>query len=694
MATYIGSTLSRGESGTAPFPTSKEADLKLSNVTVATITERDEIPEWKRSAKMRCHVTGIDKDYRLGTDVTIAGQVWTEINTTIPDNIVTEDEIFDADGYIQAALIQKLFINDAYVVTTEADMLAMTTVTGNVVVVTNSNSTDPSKTFIKLNNDDPSAIDDFSDITGNTGAVTSVNGETGAVSITMENLLAIQANVDKFNAQTASAPAVSQNTSSITTLQEDVDRLDTAVQELQTAKSLAAYTPNTAYVVDDYVVAINPANSVKELFRVTANVTDVSPYDATGSDYYEKIGDYYTKAEIDSKITDNLTESKDYTDAEINKVKTQIELSQEGIIGEVGSIAERDALTGGDDINGHTLSTGDRVMVEHFNRDRKVYSFTGTTGDIGAEFWKYIYLHETPEGAIFNVNKVAHGLVVKNVVTYKEIGSTGTYGYQKWTTGDDVAGLITAVTDANNYTVQTIGYFTGLTGLVDGSTYYAQSDGTIGTTVTGVRVLKAVSTTSGYIQIKNVVVRNKPQKFTTDGVQTDFTVVTDDPNPIIFLVDRGGNAQVDGYTVSGKTVVFTEAPDAGMTIGIHFFANISITGLPSRDKVYKALTPAAVITWDVANLLEGKAKITIPSAWSGTDIAFSLSNVRNGFTGLLAIYNNDSAIHNLTLPTGGIYSVTSGDSSTVELAANSITELSFVYDGVKIKVTKATFTTI
>lgn len=121
---------------------------------------------------------------------------------------------------------------------------------------------------------------------------------------------------------------------------------------------------------------------------------------------------------------------------------------------------------------------------------------------------------------------------------------------------------------------------------------------------------------------------------------------------------------------------------------------IEAAEIAKRNKTYTALTLAATIAWDVANLLEGKAKITIPASWAGTDIAFSLSNAANGFTGILSIYNDDSVIHNLTLPTAGIYAVTDGDTATVELGATSITELNFAHDGTKIKVTKGKFVTI
>lgn len=86
----------------------------------------------------------------------------------------------------------------------------------------------------------------------------------------------------------------------------------------------------------------------------------------------------------------------------------------------------------------------------------------------------------------------------------------------------------------------------------------------------------------------------EPQKFTGDGVITDFTLDTTDTNPMVFLVDVGGNNQLPKttanptgtYTVSGKVVSFVTAPSAGTTIGIHFFIDVhaaAMEPMPDAD---------------------------------------------------------------------------------------------------------------
>ncbi len=68
-------------------------------------------------------------------------------------------------------------------------------------------------------------------------------------------------------------------------------------------------------------------------------------------------------------------------------------------------------------------------------------------------------------------------------------------------TSTDSVGVVSAVTDANNFTLTTEGLVTGLSGLTAGSVYYLSgTPGAITTTVGTKHVLIADSTTSGYVQ--------------------------------------------------------------------------------------------------------------------------------------------------------------------------------------------------
>jgi hypothetical protein len=251
MAIAVTDRIRRGESGNSPFAVAWQDDLKIAFVTVADITARDAIYEWKRLPYMTVYVIATNTEYTLGTDLTIAGQVWTEKSYGVPDNVVTEDELFDINGFIQPQLIQNIFLNTSYVVASEAAMLALTSFTGNFFI-----RTDTSEVYIKLNNDDPSDISDFALASGGSGVI-SVNGSTGVVSVTIASLLAVGANQTAFDAAVTVSPTVAANVGAILTLQSDVTTLQGDLADLddyvQThlgiqALSAIAQTPTGAEV--------------------------------------------------------------------------------------------------------------------------------------------------------------------------------------------------------------------------------------------------------------------------------------------------------------------------------------------------------------------------------------------------------------------------------------------------------------
>lgn len=230
MPIYLGDTLQRGQSGAGAFPVAVEADLKVSSILVADLTARANIPSWKLMSKMLVYVISEDKNYRLEPDLV----TWTEVVSSDP-NALVYDDVFNSEGFIKSGLIQNLFINDSYVVASEAAMLALTTITGNAVI-----RTDTGQVFIKLNTNDPSVLADFADITGNTGAVTSVNGQTGSVSITIANLLAVAQNTTDFNTAVAAAPSVSTLIGAVSDLQTLYTTLSSNVSSIQiTVSSLS-----------------------------------------------------------------------------------------------------------------------------------------------------------------------------------------------------------------------------------------------------------------------------------------------------------------------------------------------------------------------------------------------------------------------------------------------------------------------
>lgn len=348
--TPIASELSRGQSGQGPFPLASQNNIKIGYVIVPDFASLATIETWRRFYGMIADVIG-DQRYRLEIDLT----TWTPLGSgTLPDDVLTEDEILDGEGYIKASLIRNLFINDSFVVASEAAMLALTTVTGNAII-----RTDTGAVFIKLNNDDPASLDDFADITANTGAVTTVNGQTGAVQITIANLLAVAQNVTDFQAAVSTSPAVTTQGSAISTLQSQVAALISAVDSLEGTgtRAIYKYDPLASYIIENYVIGTSGTGAL-ELFEVISNTTPgKSPYGVDAATFYKKVGDYYSKSETD----DLLGNKADRVDGKVPL--SQIPTSELGLK-VFANISTRDAFP--------SKYTGMRVLVVDATADPNI----------------------------------------------------------------------------------------------------------------------------------------------------------------------------------------------------------------------------------------------------------------------------------------------------------------------------------
>lgn len=220
MSQYVADTLRRGQSGLGTFPVVEQPDISVGYIVEADLTALQAIPTWRRRSKMKGFAITQNKTYELQTDLV----TWTDVTVTVPGNIVISTDLFDINGFIKPSLIQSIYATQSFVAVSQAAMLALTTLTGNIVV-----RTDNGHVYLKLNNNFPSLIGDFADITSNVGAVTSVNGMTGAVTVSVASLLAVPQNVTDFNTQVGIAPSVAANTSAISTLQGQVTALNSYV---------------------------------------------------------------------------------------------------------------------------------------------------------------------------------------------------------------------------------------------------------------------------------------------------------------------------------------------------------------------------------------------------------------------------------------------------------------------------------
>lgn len=97
-------------------------------------------------------------------------------------NVANGVAALDANGKIADSVLPPLAIGETFVVSSEADMLALTAQRGDICV-----RTDISKTYIKLNNNNPSTMADWQ-LFYTSGEVISVNGETGAVVLDADDI--------------------------------------------------------------------------------------------------------------------------------------------------------------------------------------------------------------------------------------------------------------------------------------------------------------------------------------------------------------------------------------------------------------------------------------------------------------------------------------------------------------------------
>lgn len=285
----IASTLQRRNN--ALFAIANEADLKISRMMVADDAARDAIPTYVRTAGMEVKVLasaeagGVKAYYELESDLA----TWTEISEA---NYILSSEkgspngvaVLDADGYIDASQIKNLFISTTYIVADQTAMLALTTTTGNVVMLTD--GADAGKVFLKLNNDDPALIGDFAELTSSV-AVSSVkageNGtpQTGSVVLTLASLLTATTDFTLFNTKVGASPSVSANTSAISTIQSDIGDINTAIALLQglAVEGITIHEETDAYDADRFVWA----NA--SVYRSLQSVPEDTPI--TDTDYWE-----------------------------------------------------------------------------------------------------------------------------------------------------------------------------------------------------------------------------------------------------------------------------------------------------------------------------------------------------------------------------------------------------------------------
>lgn len=179
------------------------------------------------------------------------------------------------------------------------------------------------------------------------------------------------------------------------------------------------------------------------------------------------------------------------------------------------------------------------------------------------------------------ITKSSHGFSLKDVIT---LNSSGVHVKVTDPASNKFVGLVTEVVDANSFRIHTAGYVTGLTGLTAGAIHYAQTDGTLGTTVTDMPVLFADSTTSGYILASGATASAGLRLGTAAG--TDTYTLTLSP-------------ALTEYT-AGLTVLvnFANANTGASTLNVDSLGAKSIVVRPSVPVIAGQLTGYKLLFYD------------------------------------------------------------------------------------------------
>ena len=122
-------------------------------------------------------------------DLTVNEELILWPNATAPQFILQAEKnaangvaALDANGKVSNSVLPPLAIGQTFVVDSEANQLALTAQTWDICV-----RTDISKTYIKLNDNNPSTMSDWQ-VFYTSGEVISVNGETGAVVLDADDI--------------------------------------------------------------------------------------------------------------------------------------------------------------------------------------------------------------------------------------------------------------------------------------------------------------------------------------------------------------------------------------------------------------------------------------------------------------------------------------------------------------------------
>lgn len=304
--------------------------------------------------------------------------------------------------------------------------------------------------------------------------------------------------------------------------------------------------------------------------------------------------------------------------SEVLGIVSSVTSSSVFVLTPVGYITGLSGLTAGSlyylsDTTAGALTTTQPTTVGHVSKPLLVADTT-TSGYAIQSRGVIVIAQSTGSTAVTKpITQSAHGFSVGQVLYYT--GSAYALANASADSTSEVLGIVTYVTDANNFTLTASGYATGLSGLTAGTTYYlsASSSGaftaTQPSTVGNISkpVLVADTTTSGYvIQSRGVTIAS------TAG--TGISTYGSRSSPLNIVAGTGLVSGVNLSATSTLSVSFIQGSGS---------ANVTISASPAIavgtvvGQELRIVVPSTITSTSTVTIPSQSGKVELNSSWTG-----------------------------------------------------------------------------
>ena len=330
-----------------------------------------------------------------------------------------------------------------------------------------------------------------------------------------------------------------------------------------TLTRLGGINPSCIGITEQYIcVYSNDFLCLSGQSTVVSASADISIQNSIGDNPTKKLVFNTTNVRfIDSGNTQGILYADDYSSTFVDR-----SLVDKGYVDSAISGSITDTITGATNIGGGS-GIYSSTSAQSLNLRSLIGSGETSVSVVGDEIRIFTEVPEFGDGEAIRkeITQVSHGFAVQDVVgfsggTYNQAIADGSYD-------GEVLGLVTSVIDADTFELTQAGYVTGLSGLVQNTTYFLSHD-------TEGLLVDEKPITDGHIA-KTVLVADS----TTSGWVLPYPgyVVTTGDTPTIIIdpqldLESGNPVANSAVTTAIYTLVEPPeyiAPTANLTAGIH-----------------------------------------------------------------------------------------------------------------------------